>query len=63
MLETSRLNFLIQRDGMEGALEFARRTLVSYRRHVLSGKFDKLMMRRGFIESYLTFKRFIKQHG
>lgn len=60
--ETARLTFLIERDGMVGAIDFAARTKVSYRRKVLEGKLDT-HMRRGFIESYLAFKRFVRDYG
>lgn len=64
-METQRLKFLIERDGMEGALDFARRTLVSYRRHVLARRrlrFDK-NLRLPFAQSYLAFKRFILENS
>jgi len=60
--EASRLAFLIERDGLEEAVVFAARTKVAYRRKVLEGKLDT-NMRRGFIESYLAFKSFEKDHA
>jgi hypothetical protein len=54
--EFDRLIFLIRRDGLEKAKEFAKRGVVSYRKHVLSKK--SLIHRKKFIESYLAFKRF-----
>lgn len=59
--ETDRLNFIINRDGTRAAVEFAHRTMVSYRRHVLYGHIDRLLMRRKYIESYLAFKRFARE--
>lgn len=57
-VETNRLNFLIERDGIDGAVEFAKRTLVSYRRAVVNRDITR-DKRQGFIESYLAFKRFL----
>lgn len=61
--ETDRLQFIIARDGIDEAIIFAYRTMVAYRRAVLSKQImydsDK---RRTFIESYLAFKRFIDDH-
>lgn len=63
LVEQQRLDFLIDRDGMEGALEFARRTMVSYRRYVLDRKRCVRELRPIFIKSYLDFKRFIEENG
>ncbi|MCK5611598.1 hypothetical protein KAR91_57540 [Candidatus Pacearchaeota archaeon] len=54
--EFDRLSFLIKRDGLEKAKEFARRGVNAYRKTILSKK--SLIHRREFIESYLAFKRF-----
>jgi hypothetical protein len=59
--ETSRLTFLRDRDGLAGAIEFARRTMVTYRR-VVVGKDRSKEDRRQFVESYLAFKRFLKDN-
>lgn len=56
--ESGRLTFLIKRDGLEKAKEFARRGIVFYRKALLSKK--GLVHRRQFIENYLAFKRFLK---
>jgi hypothetical protein len=58
--ETDRLQFILDRDGLEEALSFAERTLIIYRRHVI-GKYCTRENRRAFVCSYLDFKRFIKQ--
>ena len=54
--ETDRLNFLVERDGLNGAIDFAVRTLTSYRRAVVHRRISK-EARRDFIESVLAFKR------
>ena len=63
-VEQTRLDFLIDRDGLEGALEFARRTRDIYRSHVLFMK--RKFMRDGraaYVQSYLAFKRFIRENS
>ena len=57
--ETSRIEFLIERDGIEEARRFAHTSMVSYRRHLL--KKCPREMRRSYIESYLSFKYFINR--
>lgn len=64
--------FLLGRDGLPAALEFATRGMKVYRRCVLGkhrnslglpfhfGSTDKY--RRTYIESYLEFKRFVFEH-
>jgi hypothetical protein len=67
-IETNRLLFLEQRDGKEGALAFAIATCSTYRIAVLQNKKRKVHKvhfaslpdyRKGFIESYVAFKRYI----
>lgn len=60
-LEDNRLKFLIGRDGMNGALDFAQRTKNIYRSATLRGLPDRF--RRGYIQSYLAFKQFIKDNS
>lgn len=59
--ETGRLAFLQDRDGLAGAVDFARRTMAIYRRVVVSKDRGK-QERRTFVESYLAFKRFLKDN-
>jgi hypothetical protein len=59
--ETDRLTFLQGRDGLAGAIDFARRTMVIYRRVVVSKDRSK-EDRRTFVESYLAFKRFLRDN-
>jgi len=59
--ESGRLQFLADRDGIEGAIEFAGRTMVSYRRAVVLKKVPR-ENRRGFIQSYLAFKQFLRDN-
>lgn len=76
LIEAFRITFLEQRDGREAALDFAKRTYLKYReclllkRHVLDrrGMRDKKAhhatfpeYRRGFIESCLVFRRFLRR--
>lgn len=63
MNEAPRIAFLVERDGIAAAVEWVRRTLRIYRSSVLnrthfarSGSY-----RRGFIESYLSFKHWLAQ--
>ena len=61
-VEKARLEFLIQRDGMQGAATFARRTLRLYRQAVLNKRCYAALPgnRRGFIISYLQMKSFAR---
>lgn len=70
--EFERLHFVEQRDGLAGALAFARQTMVIYRKAVMLSRkrghekphFASLPeYRRQFIESYLVFKRFVAEFG
>lgn len=67
MSEQARLQFIVARDGLAAARKWAKRTAKIYRSAVLTSRkrgFDKPHhaslpeYRRGFIESYLEFKRF-----
>lgn len=67
-LEQQRLTFLENRDGKKGAREFAQKTLRIYRTAVLCSRkrgqkkphhASLKEYRRGFIESYLCFKRYL----
>jgi len=75
MAEEQRLAFIEARDGVAGAIAFARRTMAQYRKAVLMSRkrgYGKLGRpnishaslpdyRRGFIESYCAFKRYVHQ--
>ncbi|MEO8600378.1 MAG: hypothetical protein ABI656_11170 [bacterium] len=63
MDEVSRITFLIDRDGIDSAIEWVRRTLRIYRSSVLNRKHfaSSHGYRRRFIESYLSFKRWLGQ--
>lgn len=72
MCEQQRIQFIIQRDGIEGAIDFARRTMKIYRTAVLKSAkrgHEKPHFasthdwKRKFIMSYLAFKAFLQQHG
>lgn len=72
MCEQQRLQFITERDGIDGAVDFARRTLKIYRTAVLRSRkrgHDKPHhasipeYRRKFIESYCAFKKFIKDNS
>lgn len=60
MSEVQRLNFLIERDGLQAARDWACRTRGLYRVAVLNKDHyaSKGKYRRMFIESYLEFKQF-----
>lgn len=68
MSESARIAFLEQRDGKDGALEFAKRTIHIYRKAVLTsrkkgfGKPNHASLpeyRRSFIESYKFLKGYV----
>lgn len=76
-IEDSRLAFIESSQGKDAALDFAKRTMRIYRKCVLqSYKIYNLnphrtvkphhasfpQYRRGFIESYCAFKKYIKEH-
>ena len=72
MAEESRLAFVEQRDGIAGAVAFARQGVLMYRKCVLKSlkrgywkphHASIPFYRRGFIESYLAFKAYIKIHS
>lgn len=54
--EFRRLSFLVKRDGIVKAKEFARQGVVLYRKSILTKAAGTF--RRKIIESYLDFKRF-----
>jgi len=66
--EKSRIEFLIKRDGLEATKKWVAQTMQTYRRAVLDkGDINKhgnvastRAYRRKYIESYLSFKRFLK---
>jgi hypothetical protein len=59
--ERQRLALLVERDGVDAAAAWARRTLRIYRRAVLSpGHFARLPeYRRRFVEAYCELKRWL----
>ena len=68
MAEEERLSFTEKRDGIDGAVAFAKQSMAVYRTCVLRSRkrgFDRPHhaslpeYRRGFIESYLAFKRYV----
>lgn len=70
--EERRLAFVKARDGVAGAVDFARQGTEVYRKAVLCSRkrgFERPHhaslpeYRRGFIESYLAFKRYVRQHS
>src|SRR5512145_1008501 len=58
MGEAGRLRFLVRRDGVQAAVEWAGRTMRTYRQVVLQHR--ATMYRRPLIESYLALKRFLR---
>ena len=61
-IETERLMFMINRDGLEEAVRFAVQTRNIYRTAVVKKKVSR-EMRRTYIESYLCFKQFVADHS
>lgn len=69
-VEQDRLSFLVNRDGVEGAYKFALQTRNTYRKTFFARDRNgrKLFVhdrvyRRGYIESYLAFKRFCEDYN
>ena len=62
MSEQRRIEFLIERDGLQQATEWVRRTMQIYRRAVLAkGHFAHAYpYRHRFVVSYLEFKRWLR---
>ena len=65
--ELERIAFLVKRDGIKNAIEFSERTKRAYRRAVVNPNdlpaltyASLLEYRRGYISSYLQFKRFLE---
>lgn len=68
MAEDLRLAFVENRDGVDGAVNFAKRAMSQYRKAVLNSRKRGSVKpshaslpeyRRGFIESYLAFKKYV----
>jgi len=67
-LESERIKFIEDRDGVSGALEFAKRTIMIYRKSVLkrggpNREFHHASIkqyRRGYIESYVHLKQYVR---
>ncbi len=67
--EKRRIEFLIERDGLEATRAWVARTMKIYRQAVLyKGDINKrghfattIAFRRKFIESYLSFKKFLRE--
>jgi hypothetical protein len=68
---TDRLTLLIERDGLDAAVEFAERTMRVYRTAVLTSRKRGCAKphhaslpeyRRNFIMGYLSFKQFISRN-
>jgi len=69
MAEEQRLKFMKERDGVEGAVAFARQTLKAYRMSLRRSRkrgFDPIHhatlpeFRRGFVESCLAFRAYLR---
>ena len=66
--EAARLEFLERRDGLHGAQDFARRTLVIYRAAVKRGKDGRRSgygsaYRRALVESCLDFRLYLRPNA
>jgi hypothetical protein len=61
MREEHRIGFLVERDGRPATIEWVKRTLGIYRAAVLDKSHfaSRNEFRRGFIESYCDFKRWL----
>jgi hypothetical protein len=63
--ETSRIEFLLQRDGAAATLLWVRRTLAIYRRSVLDRRHfaHTAEYRLKFVASFLEFRRWLVANG
>lgn len=63
--EGGRIAFLLARDGLNATIHWVQRTMVIYRRAVLNSAHfaGTAGYRRGFIESYCDFKRWLAGHS
>ncbi|MCK5015564.1 MAG: hypothetical protein KAS32_00670 [Candidatus Peribacteraceae bacterium] len=69
--ENYRIMFMVNRDGLQEALEWGRRAMLNYRRAVLqNGKFGRKFChastreyKRSYIQSYLCLKNFVHTDG
>lgn len=64
MSEQERCSFLLERDGIEGALEFGKQTIFVYRKFVTQrmGMCGDRQGRIKYVRSYLFWKRFIREN-
>lgn len=62
--EHDRLNFMLERDGLEATLEFATRVHTTYRKSLLkkNNHLSVDLFRRSTIESVLVLRQFLRQH-
>lgn len=67
--ELTRLQFLIERDGIDGAIAFAKQTLRTYRTHLKRRNKGGhrmgygLAFRRPLVSSCVVFRRFLRDHA
>lgn len=61
--EGKRILFLIQRDGEQAAIDFVLRTYPLYRLSLKRGLARDKVFRRGYIESCIDFRKFLRAHG
>lgn len=57
--ETERLKFIYDRDGYDGVVDFAKRTMKIYRQAVIRHDGFARSKRKLYIQSYLAFKQFL----
>lgn len=60
--ESNRLQFLLDRDGLKETYDFAKRTMVSYRRQILDNRVTSQQTRKEFYQSYRALKQFVLDH-
>lgn len=71
-LELARINGVLNREGEQAALDFARRTMQTYRKAVLASRKSRCKkshhaslpeFREGYIRSYLVLRRYVLAAG
>lgn len=61
--ERQRILFLLERDGLDATVEFVARTHRLYRLSLKSGMAREKTYRRGYLESCIDFRQFLKANN
>ncbi|TFG98285.1 hypothetical protein E4H12_06475 [Candidatus Thorarchaeota archaeon] len=61
--EGQRILFMLDRDGEQAAIDFVAQTYRSYRLSLKFGMAKEKTFRRGYVESCVDFRKFLKAHN